>query len=178
MKSVSAKQLAELVGGKLLGDETKTVSGVSSLKDATADQVSFVGNKKYQSQLETTKAQVVLVCEELENEPLNGRTFIVCECVDLAFSKVIMVLRRRPRYIQPEFIRPPSFPVPPSSAGMSTSAPAPSFVTRSSSATTPLSAPVLMLDTSRRSEPAALSARMLLSCTAALSATASSCTPA
>lgn len=91
MKSVSAKQLAELVGGKLLGDETKTVSGVSSLKDATADQVSFVGNKKYQSQLETTKAQVVLVCEELENEPLNGRTFIVCECVDLAFSKVIMV---------------------------------------------------------------------------------------
>ena len=91
MKSVSAKQIAELVGGKLLGDETKMVSGVSSLKDATSEQASFVGNKKYQNQLETTKAQVVLVCEELENEPLNGRTFIVCESVDLAFSKVIMV---------------------------------------------------------------------------------------
>ncbi len=91
MKNVSAKQLAELVGGKLLGDEAKMISGVSSLKDATPDQVSFVGNKKYQSQLETTKAQVVLVCEELENEPLNGKTFIVCESVDLAFSKVIMV---------------------------------------------------------------------------------------
>ncbi len=91
MKSVSAKQIAELVGGKLLGDETKMVSGVSSLKDATSEQASFVGNKKYQNQLETTKARVVLVCEELENEPLNGRTFIVCESVDLAFSKVIMV---------------------------------------------------------------------------------------
>jgi len=99
MKSVSAKQLAELVGGKLLGDETKMVSGVSSLKDATPDQVSFVGNKKYQSQLETTKAQVVLVCEDLEDEPLNGRTFIVCESVDLAFSKVIMVFApEAPKY--------------------------------------------------------------------------------
>lgn len=99
MKSVSAKQLAELVGGKLLGDETKMVSGVSSLKDATPDQVSFVGNKKYQSQLETTKALVVLVCEDLEDEPLNGRTFIVCESVDLAFSKVIMVFApEAPKY--------------------------------------------------------------------------------
>ena len=87
MKSVSAKQLAELVGGKLLGDETKTVSGVSSLKDATADQVSFVGNKKYQSQLETTKAQVVLVCEELENEPLTAELLSSANALTWRFPK-------------------------------------------------------------------------------------------
>jgi UDP-3-O-[3-hydroxymyristoyl] glucosamine N-acyltransferase len=98
-QSINAKQLAEIVNGKIIGDGNVVVNGVSSLKDATSHSISFVGNKKYQSQLSTTKAGIVLLCLELEDEPLNGRTFIVCDNVDMAFAKAIMIFAPdAPRY--------------------------------------------------------------------------------
>ena len=89
MKSLSASAIAAMVNGKILGDENKVCTGVASVKDATADSISFVGSKKYQHQLETTAAGIILVNKDLEKEPLNGRTFIVCENVDLAFAQVL-----------------------------------------------------------------------------------------
>ncbi len=91
MAMITAKALAELVKGELLGDETIEITGVSSLKEATAGQVSFLGNKKYQHQLPESKAGVVLVNKDLANEDRGGKTFIVCENVDYAFSQAIMV---------------------------------------------------------------------------------------
>ncbi len=88
---ISASEIANLVNGQLIGDGSRRVNGVSSLKDARADKVSFVGNKKYIHQLADSKAGVVLVCKDLENETADGKTLIVCENVDYAFSKVIMV---------------------------------------------------------------------------------------
>ena len=96
MKQFSELKIAELVNGKIVGNPSRIVIGVSSLKDATVDQVSFVGNKKYQHQLDTSRAGIVLVCPDLADEPLNDRTFIVCDNVDYAFSKVIMVFAPEP----------------------------------------------------------------------------------
>ena len=89
MKSLSASAIAEMVNGKILGDENKVCTGVSSIKYANSDTISFVGSKKYQHQLEGTTAGIVLINKDLEKEPLNGRTFIVCENVDLAFARVL-----------------------------------------------------------------------------------------
>ena len=89
MKSLSASAIAEMVNGKILGDENKVCTGVASVKYANSDTVSFVGSKKYQHQLESTTAGIVLINKDLEKEPLNGRTFIVCENVDLAFARVL-----------------------------------------------------------------------------------------
>ena len=89
MKFLTALNIAEMVAGEVVGDGMRTVKKVSSLKNADADSCSFVGNKKYESQLEETKAGVVLVCRDLAASPLNDRTFVVCENCDLAFSKII-----------------------------------------------------------------------------------------
>lgn len=92
--SVTASQIAELVNGKLIGDGAAVVSGVASLKDAKPEQASFVGNKRYTHLLDETKARVVLICKDMENEDPKGRTFIVCDNVDYAFSKVIMIFAK------------------------------------------------------------------------------------
>ena len=89
MKSLSASEVAAMVNGKVLGDENKVCNGVSGVKYATADTISFVGSKKYQHQLETTAAGIILINKDLEKAPLNGRTFVVCENVDLAFARIL-----------------------------------------------------------------------------------------
>ena len=68
MKTVTAKEIAELVKAlEVIGDENVVVSGVASLKDANENSVSFLGNKKYQDQLESTKAGVVLIAEDVKH---------------------------------------------------------------------------------------------------------------
>lgn len=90
MASYTAKEIAEMLKGTLKGDDSRTISGVSSLKDANASQVSFLGNKKYHHQLAPSHAGVVLLSKDVENEELpDDKTYIVCDNVDLAFSQVI-----------------------------------------------------------------------------------------
>lgn len=92
MKTVTAKEIAELVKAlEVIGDENVVVSGVASLKDANENSVSFFGNKKYQDQLESTKAGVVLIAEDVKHLAKEGKTYIVCSNVDVAFSQVIMI---------------------------------------------------------------------------------------
>ena len=90
MTTYTAKDLAEMLKGTLKGDENRTVCGVSSLKEADENQVSFLGNKKYHHQLASSKAGIVLLSKDVENEELpSDKTYIVCDNVDLCFSKVI-----------------------------------------------------------------------------------------
>ncbi len=89
--SITAGKIAELVKGTLKGDPERVVTGVANLKDAVAGQATFISNKKYQKQLETCKAEVVLVCKDLADQPAENRTLIVCDNADYAFSQVIMV---------------------------------------------------------------------------------------
>lgn len=92
MKIVSAQEIADLIKAKqIIGDSSRTASGVSSLKNANSEHISFVGNKKYQDQLGNTKASIVLIPTDLAHLSSENQTYIVCENVDMAFSKVILV---------------------------------------------------------------------------------------
>ena len=88
-QTATAAQIAELVKGELKGNPEVVVSRVSSLKDADAQSVSFVGNKKYVNQLDETKAGIVLVNRDLADASTEKHTVIVCENVDYAFTQVI-----------------------------------------------------------------------------------------
>ncbi len=89
MKELTAAQVAEMVNGEVLGNPERIVNKVASLKEADEFSCGFVGNKKYEHQLTDTKAAVVLVCKDLVNAPLNGRTHILCDSCDISFSKII-----------------------------------------------------------------------------------------
>ncbi len=90
-RELSAAQIAEMVKGFVVGDAARIVKGVASIREATADQISFVGHRKYQHQLTDSQAGVILVPKDLAEDPLNGRTFIVCDNVDYAFAHVLEV---------------------------------------------------------------------------------------
>ena len=94
--TLTAAKIAEMVNGKRIGSPDRTISSVSGIRDAQSDQLSFIGNKKYQHQLESTKAGVVLVCPDLADAPAVDRSLIVCDNVDYAFAKVIAVFAEEP----------------------------------------------------------------------------------
>ena len=94
--SLTAGQIAEMVKGTLKGAADRVITSVSGIKDAKADQLSFVGNRKYQHQLESTEAGVVLVCADLAGESTENRSLIVCENVDHAFATVVGMFAEEP----------------------------------------------------------------------------------
>ena len=124
MKSFTAKEIAEMLKGTIKGDDSVVITGVSSLKEATPSHVSFLGNKKYHPQLAPSKAGVVLLSKDLENEELpNNKTYIICNNVDLAFSDVIALFAPPHLFLNVQSTRQQSLTRPQSSAIMFISAP-------------------------------------------------------
>jgi UDP-3-O-[3-hydroxymyristoyl] glucosamine N-acyltransferase len=81
--------LAELVGGKLVqGDPAGLITGIQSLSEADAGDVSFLGNPRYTPQAKTTRATVLLVGQDF-TEPLDGKALVQVSNPTLAFSAVI-----------------------------------------------------------------------------------------
>ena len=89
-KVYTAAQLAEIVGASAVkGNPEAEVSGVDSLRLATENNVSFLGSVKYLSQLQNSKAGVILIPEDMaDQEPAEGKTLIVCAHPDKAFGKL------------------------------------------------------------------------------------------
>ena len=62
----TASEIAALCGATLEGDGSIELVGCASLRDARSDQVSFLGNPLYRSELEETRAGAVLLAPEVE----------------------------------------------------------------------------------------------------------------
>ncbi|MEE2959858.1 MAG: UDP-3-O-(3-hydroxymyristoyl)glucosamine N-acyltransferase [Myxococcota bacterium] len=61
----SLGHLAEVVGGKVVGDHSKQITGVAELNRATRDHLSFFTNKKYKGLLATTQAGGLLLAQAI-----------------------------------------------------------------------------------------------------------------
>jgi len=101
MKRLTARELAQLVGGHLVGCSEAVVEGISSLEEAGAEHASFLGNHRYRPRVVPSKAAVVLVPRDFDEEPPSGRAWVVCDHVSSAFSKLV------------EFFAPPPVEYPP-----------------------------------------------------------------
>ncbi len=62
-KEYSAKELADILKGKLSGDPSICVTGVSDLRFATPNSVAFLGHSRYESLAEKTQAGIILLPE-------------------------------------------------------------------------------------------------------------------
>ncbi|MBQ7651978.1 MAG: UDP-3-O-(3-hydroxymyristoyl)glucosamine N-acyltransferase [Victivallales bacterium] len=89
--SKNIEEIAALVGGSIIGNYHGDLTGVSSLKEAMCTDVAFLGNEKYISQVLPSKAGVVLVPPSFQEEPPEGRAWIVCGNPSAEFSKVVTV---------------------------------------------------------------------------------------
>jgi UDP-3-O-[3-hydroxymyristoyl] glucosamine N-acyltransferase len=68
MSSVSVAEIAKFVDGQHAGDGKRSIVGVASLTQATADQLSFLSNRKYAAELAATKAGAIFVPKNIEGD--------------------------------------------------------------------------------------------------------------
>jgi len=64
-KVFSLKELAEKVGGRVIGDDSQIITGIATLQSAGATQISFLANPAYEKYLSDTKAVAVILTEEM-----------------------------------------------------------------------------------------------------------------
>ena len=55
------REIADLVGGKVIGDDQVAITGINSLGEASQGQISFFADRRYRESLEKTKASALLV---------------------------------------------------------------------------------------------------------------------
>lgn len=77
-------EIAELTGGRVVGDKSFKVSGVRSLEDAGGRDISFFSDRRYLDKLRHTRAGAVITAEEL---PFFKRHQLVVDRPDLAYAR-------------------------------------------------------------------------------------------
>jgi UDP-3-O-[3-hydroxymyristoyl] glucosamine N-acyltransferase len=94
MMDISLKELAELVGGTVIGDPEARVSGLGSLDDAAEGQITFLSNPKLVAKVEKTRATAVILPRGIDS---FGRNVIETANPYLAFAKVLTFFAAPPR---------------------------------------------------------------------------------
>lgn len=72
----TAKQIAELIGGRVEGNENAAVNTFAKIEEGQAGAISFLSNPKYTHYLYSTESTIVLVNEDLELEQEVNATLI------------------------------------------------------------------------------------------------------
>jgi len=99
--SLSWQQVHELVGVPCEDQRVVSFTGISSLDEAGPDDISFLGNSRYQSKLPQTRAGAVLVPRGTWDAP-EGCALIEVENPTAAFSKIINHFQAAARHFVPE----------------------------------------------------------------------------
>ncbi|MEM7626914.1 MAG: UDP-3-O-(3-hydroxymyristoyl)glucosamine N-acyltransferase [Planctomycetota bacterium] len=100
MASFTAQSIATHVEGRLVGDAEVALTGLGEIGDATAGQLTFVGEAGYAPRWAASGASAALVTEGIELEPSNGRALIFVDNADLAMAKILELLA--PEQARPE----------------------------------------------------------------------------
>ncbi|MDP8264137.1 MAG: UDP-3-O-(3-hydroxymyristoyl)glucosamine N-acyltransferase [Candidatus Aceula lacicola] len=82
-------EIAQLIDGKVHGDDNVVIMGISGIKEAREGEITFVANPKYFSLIEETKASAVIVPEDVS---LSKKNLILTKNPSLAFSKLAAIV--------------------------------------------------------------------------------------
>ena len=84
MKTLS--YLANLVNGKVVGDESMSISGVSEIQNGVESTITFLGNPKYKKYLASTNASAIIVND---SSLLGDKPGIIHSNPQLAVAKIL-----------------------------------------------------------------------------------------
>ncbi len=84
------KEIAEFIGGEIVGDADTVISGVAGIEEATAGDITFLANPKYASYLEKTGASAVITSRDVE---FRVKPVIKTDNPSLAFTKVVTFIQ-------------------------------------------------------------------------------------
>jgi len=102
MTSKTLAELASLVGATLIGDPSRSVTGAEALLDADCDDISFLADPRYKSQLDQTRAAAVLVGDDQPlPEIISGPAFLLVADPSAAMTVVAKSLSPEARTPEP-----------------------------------------------------------------------------
>ena len=87
----SAKQIAELIQGRVEGDENATVHDFAKIEEGKAGAISFLSNPKYTHYIYDTESSIVLVDENVEFEKPVKTTLIRVKNAYEAVAKLLQL---------------------------------------------------------------------------------------
>lgn len=88
MQTKTIKEIADYVGGRVLGSETVAISAAATLDAAKPGQITFLSNPKYAPKVQATQAAAVLVAVPVNTDAVQ----IVIEDPYYAFMQVVVLL--------------------------------------------------------------------------------------
>lgn len=92
------QELAEYVGGTVIGDPSVKICGVMGIDEAQEGYITFISNEKYAKKIHQTNASAVIVSPKLKDA---GKNLLVCENPYLAFAKLVeLLMYKRPVHIK------------------------------------------------------------------------------
>ncbi len=90
------QELAEYVGGTIVGDPSVKIRGVMGIDEAQEGYITFISNDKYTKKIHHTKASAVIVSPKLKD---TKRNLLVCNNPYLAFAKIVeLLMYKNPTY--------------------------------------------------------------------------------
>lgn len=87
------KELADLIGGSVSGDQDVEITGVAGIAEAKRGDITFVADKKYLGDIMKTKASAVIAKSEIEG---LSASVLVSDSPYFAFARALEIFYVRP----------------------------------------------------------------------------------
>lgn len=84
----SLKELADLVGGDVVGDGATRICGVAGIDDALPGDITFIANPKYLKKVETTRASAIICSPDCG---LVSKPLLTIKNPYLAYAKIVQL---------------------------------------------------------------------------------------
>src|SRR3989338_5545210 len=92
-KSLKLSEIAQLVGGELIGDRNLLITGVAGIKEAEKGDITFLSNVKYLPFLRLTRASAVIALPDTDTGSLP---LVRAQNPSQAFTKIVSVFMPAP----------------------------------------------------------------------------------
>ena len=86
-------ELAQLFGGRVVGDGSIKIKGLASISDAQEGHITFLANPKYRSQLSKTRASAIIASEAIDGVKTP---FLIASNPYLAYTKIAQLFFLKP----------------------------------------------------------------------------------
>ncbi|MUV02123.1 UDP-3-O-(3-hydroxymyristoyl)glucosamine N-acyltransferase [Flavobacterium rakeshii] len=96
MKSYTLQQINDVINGVIEGNTTNNVTSPEQLELANTNQITFIGNKKYEKLWQNSNACIAVVNKDITIQPGDNRAFIKVNNADLAMSQILELFASAP----------------------------------------------------------------------------------
>ncbi len=92
-------ELADLVGGKVIGDDTVEIRGVASIEEARQGDITFLAHPRYRSHLAACQASAIIAGHGVAAAaPGSDSSFLEVADPYVAFARILQLFHPPPRY--------------------------------------------------------------------------------